>query len=578
MFSTLIRKTRQVAADPVLRRWLLDRLSGKVSGPPPFTAHRPPYLEGLRASLDGVGSAEPKPEASAAFNPLSALPPVGPIELPLAGTLLKLNPGDEDGIFDRPFDDIETLLALHRFAWVPLVEGSGVTASWVQTLWDVWRDGFGVPGKGWAWHPYTAVERAINILDFAETKGLPEPIEETVASLTDHANVIFENLEYFGDHNTSNHLSNNGRGLYRLGLALGIDWATDAGAHILEQEAKRILAPSGILREGSSHYHLLIARNYADAWAAARSHGRPEEDALCAIAAKALAVVPWLILPGGMPLIGDVSPDCPPEYLLGLAGLESGWLAGLAKGKKAMLLELIDQTRPADADALSADGWLRHASGPWAGLWHAAPGGWSHAPGHGHQDAGGFELHFQDQPVFVDPGRGAYGDTGDAAHYRSALAHNTLTVSDIDPYPTNKPYYDDAFRLAVGGKAPALNGGGDEVTLELSGFQRIKGVGTLRRQWRFTENTMIVKDHLAGQGVHRVTRRFLTPMQIEAGSGGVVLRGTGKTFHLNSPDATAAVSKTTLWHAYGAGRPGTLIEFAADVALPWSGKVHLEAL
>ncbi len=576
MFESLIRKARQVTADPVLRRWLLGRLTGGVAGPRPFTAHRPPYLEGF-----GAAKAEPS-VAAGTFHPLAAPPPVGPIELPLAGTRLKLNPGDEVGIFARPFDDIEMLLALHRFAWVPLVEGSGVTASWVQALWDVWRGGAGVPGKSWAWHPYTAAERAINILDLAEKKGLPEPVEETVALLAVHAEAIFENLEYFGEHDTSNHLSNNGRGLYRLGLALGIGWAADAGARILEEEAKRILMPSGVLREGSSHYHLLIARNYADAWLAARTFGRPEEPALRDITARTLAVIPWLILPGGLPLIGDVSPDCPPEYLLGLAGVESGWLAGLTKDKKAALLELIDETLPAEADALSTDGWLRHARGPWAGLWHAAPGGWSHAPGHGHQDIGGFELHFNDIPVFVDPGRGVYGETGDAAYFRSAMVHNSLTVSDADPYPANRPYYDDTFRRAVAGPPPELNGGGDEVTLELGGFQRIKGAGTLRRQWRFTESTMVLKDELAGQeshkGSHRVTRRFLTPLEAEAGSGGVVLRGAGKTFHLNSPDAAAAVFKTTLWHAYGSGRPGTLIEFAADAPLPWSGEIRLEVL
>jgi len=575
MFNSFIRKARQVTADPVLRQWLLGRLTGRVAGPPPFTAHRPPYLEGF-------GPPSTEPADAGAFHPLAAPPPVGPIELPLAGTLLKLNPGDEVDIFARPFDGIETLLALHRFAWVPLAKGSGVTASWVQALWNVWRRDFATPSKGWAWHSYTTAERAINILDLAETHGLAEPVGETAALLAVHAEAIFENLEYFGEHNTSNHLSNNGRGLYRLGLALGLDWAAEYGAEILAQEAKRILMPSGVLREGSSHYHLLIARNYADAWLAARAFRRPEEAALRAITARPLAVIPWLILPGGLPLVGDISPDCPPEHLLGLAGLEIGWLTGLTKDKKAALLEFIDETRPADADALCADGWLRHARGPWAGLWHTAPGGWAHAPGHGHQDTGGFELHFNDIPVFIDPGRGAYGEDGDAAHYRSGRVHNTLLVDGQDPFPPNKPYYDDTFRQAIAGPPTELNGGGDEVILEHSGFQRIKGVGALRRQWRFTESTLILTDQLAGQenhaGSHRVTRRFLTPLEAEAGSGSVVLRGRGKTFHLNSPDAAAAVSKTTLWHAYGSGRPGTLIEFAADALLPWSGEIRLEVL
>jgi hypothetical protein len=579
MIKSLIRKASQVTRDPVLRRWLFRRLTGGLSGPGPFAAHRPPYLEGFVP-------AKTEPARTDVFHPLLAASPVGPINLPLAGTLLKLNPGDQKEVFRRSYDDMEMLLALHRFAWVPLVEGSGVTASWVQALWDVWRNSHGVPSKSWAWHPYTVAERAINLLDLAKKKGLPEPVEETEALLALHAEVIFDRLEYFGEHNTSNHLANNGRGLYRLGLALGLEWAAEAGARILRNEAKRIFLGSGILREGSSHYHLLIARNYADAWLAARQHRRAEEEELRDIAAKALAVIPWLILPGGLPLIGDISPDCPPEYLMSLVGIETGWVAGLPKDARAALLALIDATPAALADRLCADGWLRFDHGPWSGLWHAAPGGFSQSPGHGHQDTGGFELHFEGLPVFVDPGRGAYGETGAAAYYRSALTHNTVTVDGAEPYPVNKPYYDDAFRRDVGSPKPDLRGSGDEVVLNHSGFQRIKGVGTLTRQWRFIKNTMILTDRLESPGnhegpqggPHRMTRRFFTPLEIEPGAGGVVLRGDQRTFHLHSPDALATAAPATLWHAYGGDHPGSVIEFTVDEPLPWFGEIRVEVL
>ena len=181
-------------------------------------------------------------------------------------------------------------------------------------------------------------------------------------------------------------------------------------------------------------------------------------------------------------------------------------------------------------------------------------------------------------PVFVDPGRGAYGETGAAAHYRSAHAHNTVTVDGAGAYPVNKPYYDDGFRREVGGTNPELRGGGDEVVLRHGGFQRLKGVGALTRQWRFIKNTMTLTDRLEGQGTHRITRRFLTPLKTEPGAGGVVLRGAKGTFHLHSPDATATAAPTTLWHAYGAGHPGSVIEFTADASLPWSGEVRLEML
>ena len=525
--------------------------------------------------MAGVGGEEASPPDP--FSALGAKTPTETLELPLPGQRLRLEPGDDD-IFRRPYADIETLLALHRFAWLPLTGGSDITASWLQALWQQWRGAFATPDDSWAWHPYTAAERVINLLDYGQRHGLPEPVDETVRLLARHGKAIFERLEYFGDHNTSNHCSNNGRGLYRLGLALGMEWAADAGARILEQEATRIFLPSGVLREGSSHYHLLLARNYADAWLAAHRHHRPEEAALRKTASKALGVVPWLILPGGLPLVGDVSPDCPPGHLLGLVGTDSGWVAGLDDKSKAALLALIDETPPAETEALAADGWLRFSHGPWSGLWHTAPGGWPHAPGHGHQDAGGFELHFEGTPVFVDPGRGAYGEDGDAALYRGADVHNTLSVDGHGPYPTNKPYYDDAFRQTVCGPPPQLLGGGDEVTVRHWGFKRLGGVGGLRRRWRFTGNDMVLTDDLDGSGRRRIMRHFVTPLEAEAEAGGIALTGAGRTLHLSAAGAVAEVSKTTLWQAYGVGRPGYMIAFTEEAPLAWSGEIRLAVL
>ena len=577
MFSNFLRKARQVADDPVLRKWLLRRLTGRAPGPAAFTTHRPPYLDGFSAMTSPPGVTEDD------FRPLAGAGPEHAMELLLAGMTVKLNPGDQEAVFLRSYEDIETLLALQRFAWLPLSGNNEETRNWAQALWRVWRKTFGEVDDGWAWHPYTAAERAVNMLDLAETHGLPEPVDDTLDVLARHAEAIFQRLEYFGDHDTSNHLSNNGRGLYRLGLALELDWATEAGASILEHESKRILWDSGVLREGSSHYHLLIARNYTDVWLAARRHGRSEEPVFRNIASRALAVVPWLVLPGGMPLIGDISPDCPPEHLLGLTGAGIGWVAGLAESDRKALLALIDGIRPIDADSLAADGWRRLSYGPWTGLWHTAPKGWPEAPGHGHQDTGGFELHFKDIPVLVDPGRGAYGETGEAAQYRSAEVHNTLTVSGFEPYPANKPYYDDIFRVAVAGPPPNITSGGDEVNLEHNGFQRMKGVGACKRQWRFTEKAMNLSDSLQGRGTGRITRRFMTSLKAEAGAGGVVLThdgagGGAQSFLLHSPDAVATVTKTILWQAYGRGRDGFSISFSADAPLPWFGEVRLEVI
>ena len=215
-------------------------------------------------------------------------------------------------LFDRDYPDLEIMLGAHRFAWVPLA-GPSLNPDWVNAIWNCWLKKFSADQTGWPWHAYTVAERAINIIDFASRFGLPGNPEDTVLSLARHAEIIQNNLEYFGDHYTSNHLSNNGRGLLRIGLALGLKEYADIGAKIMVAEAGRIFGRSGLLNEGSSHYHLLITRNYIDAWLAARPPGWTKHST-GRHRGTPVAAIPVLCLPGGLPLIGDISPDAPPTY------------------------------------------------------------------------------------------------------------------------------------------------------------------------------------------------------------------------------------------------------------------------
>lgn len=570
MTAGLVRKARQLAADPVLRRWTVGHVLGRHPGEPSFTAHRPPYLNG------SVPLAAETPDTE--WRDFAVGDPSAEITLPLPGETVRLRPGEAADFVRRPFDDIETTLAVHRFAWLPLL-GHDADPAWVAALWTAWRGVHAEARDGWAWHPYTAAERAINLLRFARRHGLPGSAHETRALLAAHGPAIAARLEYFGDHHTSNHLANNGRGLFHLGLALGLPDCADLGARILIEEAKRIFSPSGMLREGSSHYHLLLTRNYVDAWLAARAHGRQEEPILGETAAKALAAAARLALPGGMPLVGDISPDCPPAFLFGLlpgGDRSSGWTGLLEADEREALGALMAEAEVPNEAKPAADGWVRADVAPWTGLWHAAPGGWSAMPGHGHQDIGAFEVHFREEAVFVDPGRGRYGDAGEAAFYRSAAAHGTLTVDGADPYPPNRPYYDDGFRRRVGGPAPAIETTGTDVTLTHHGFSRLGGVGAVDRQWRFSSGGFSIADRVDGTGVHGIARGLLTPLPVEAAENAAVIRGRAATYRVVA-DAAVRLEPVVRWRAYGDGEPATMIRIENSVPLPWTGTITVEA-
>ena len=561
MIDALWRKAAQVANDPVLRRWLIARATRREAPPLPFSTHRPPYLDGMPLPN---GVAQP---AAHELGDLVAEPPDEPIELPLPGARPRLAPGEEAALFDTRFDDLETTLAVHRFAWLPVM-GGAAPPSWVDALWRAWASRHSEPDDGWAWHPYTAAERAINLLDFAAREGLPGPRAETLALLVRHGHAISARLEYFGEHDTSNHLSNNGRGLYLLGLALDVPEFADLGGRIMLSEAARIFGPSGVLREGSTHYHLLLTRNYVSAWLAARRHNRPESADLARIAGRALAIARHLMLPAGLPLIGDISPDCPPDYLAGLAGgSTAGWSDRLDDAARTLVAGRMSAAPPVDGAALASDGWVRVDHGPWASLTHVPPAGWPPMPGHAHQDLGSFELHHGGERLFIDPGRGAYGDRGEAALYVDASVHNGLTIDGADPYPRNRPYYSDDFRRAVGGGPPDITQLDDGLCIAHHGFTRVAGVGRVERRWSFTDRAMRVTDRVAGRGRHRLTRRLTTPHSVDVGADGVRITTARAAFRISS-DVAPEIRETKSWVAYGEDRPATSIVFSREEMLP----------
>lgn len=565
----MIEKLRQLARDETLRRWLVARMLGRAHALPAFVPHWPPYLAGIPASSG-------TPQGN--FRELSTPAPSRPIVLPLAGLPLGVRPEDSAAPFARDFSDTETLLALHRFAWIPVL-GPEADPAWVAALWREWRARFAIPDESWAWHPYTAAERAVNLLCFARRHGLPEPAGDTRAVLASHAPTIAARLEYFGEANTGNHLANNGRGLFALGLELGLPDYADLGARIMIEEAKRIFRPSGILREGSSHYHLLLARDYADAWLWARRHGHASASQLEEILRRTLAVVPRLSLPGGFPLVGDVSPDCPPEHLRAfLPGDDArcGWGALVDDSERADFLALKSSVAPCAAEALAVDGWRSAAFGEWHALWFLSPEGFAPMPGHGHQDAGSFEVHWRGAPLFVDVGRGAYGETGEAALHRSALVHNGLTLDDHDPYPPNKPYYDPAFRRREGGESPMFVGTRDGVIAAFGGYGRL-GAPEVERLWRFDPGRFVVEDRIEGHGARRIARRLHTPWPVEPDGQAAVVRAPGGAVRVFAEAGGPALRSVTRWKAYGSGVPATAIVFESTAALPWRGTLVVEA-
>ena len=171
------------------------------------------------------------------------------------------------------------------------------------------------------WEPYTISERLSNSVLFYHLQKL-NPSLLVKQSLIDQVGLLASSLEYYGK-NTCNHICNNARGLYLAGCFFQIKSAQQLGIEILYTEIPKFVTSEGFLREGSSHYQFIFTRWIAEILHF--SHLYNDEN-------LSTFLKPYfeLLICGcefflvesqkemDFPLIGDVSPDFSPKWLIGL--------------------------------------------------------------------------------------------------------------------------------------------------------------------------------------------------------------------------------------------------------------------
>src|SRR5207253_3069218 len=99
----------------------------------------------------------------------------------------------------------------------------------------------------------------------------------------------------------------------------------DLGVRILERELPRHCSEDGTFREGSAHYQWVITRWMVEAAMALRSHGHRFAGPLIVRVLPMLDVCDCLSTGEGVSQsivrIGDLSPDFPPEWYVGLTAV-----------------------------------------------------------------------------------------------------------------------------------------------------------------------------------------------------------------------------------------------------------------
>ena len=552
-----MRKSRRpnfsdLLSDPVLLRWYLRNRRGRL-----------PAREDSAAAASGWPTIVGTAACGDGFADLAVGAPGEALDLSLAGATITLSPSAPDILFRQR----NNWPMLHGFGWLagqPETPGAEIPGEWVAALWRAWMDRHATARPNdIAWRADVAAARAVNLLDYARRRGLPGPRRQSLAVLADHAPAIAASVAAGADAAVQGH------GLYRLGVELGLSEAAKLGLDLLTGEARQRIRPSGMRGDGSTGGHLRLVWAYADSWLAARRHDRPESGVLRAILCRLASVLPVLVLPGGLPDIGEAPAECPAGFLLGVLGGErmaQGWTGRLTDDERGVLAEALAESSLHDLDRLRGDGWLRFDNAGWSGLWHAA--GWIDPDGH--QDLGSFELHYGGVPIFVDAGT---SPPVDGASYATALVHNGLTLDGLEPCPRDRPVYDEAFKRSVAGIAPDLRPEFDGVSLCSHRYDGLGGPREMRRRWRFAEGGFVLDDLINGTGRYRLRRRLITPLEVTAVDGAVVL-SSGRLRLSVSAEGPPVLRPLRRWTAAGVEQPLTIIEFGTGrTNLPWRGRI-----
>jgi hypothetical protein len=410
-----------------------------------------------------------------------------------------------------------------------------------------------------AWESYSCCERVANLAILLAAH--PSLMLDTDASVlhrffSESASWIDTHLEYYGETRTNNHFLNNGRALIIAGSITGNATWVSTGLEIVKRFAPKLFSHAGCLREGSSHYQLVVATWLFDALAFA--HICVPADTLIELeeltyevgrtCARFIASFPFMDVH-----IGDISPDLHPRLTLARLQL--------------IFSEYLHEVPPVGC----LGEWL-FLENVHASIVARAVTAWPvQYTTHAHADLGSFIWLYKGHVILADPGRQNYLHDPATHSQLGPDNHNCMLVNGMGAlagsvlragfwYP--RPYANATVSTC------SLE---DVISIEHTGFLRLFRVGKHKREVHMSDANVTVTDTVEGNGAVEITLlwHFASGYkengrdQIEGPSGCVMIKVAGPepfpSWHWDNYAFSAS---------YGQVEPGRRLSLSWEVCLP----------
>jgi len=515
--------------------------------------------------------------------------------------------------WEQTFEDPEDTFAAHRFGWMLPLLASRFSSELVSSLSELairWANAHPFATGAEGWDSYSISERIVNwiyLLSLLDKCSIPNSsaIQKFLCrSLEAQASLLSERLELRGAA-TNNHLLNNGRALYFAGAFTGKEQFQSQGREILRYGLRQMFTSSGFLREGSSHYHILLCRTYLEVFRYAHEIGDLGfADELKPSVRDQVNCAAFLLSHSTLPLIGDVSPDFRPDFHSGVVAVGAmmmketisndapagaGWHSLF--GVKSVYGPIVSLRKPKSVVTFPDAGYYCVEWPPIKLTIYLNTLGYVPAWSHGHADLGGFIFEWNGQPVLVDCGRSTYQANKFGRYGRSVRSHNAISIDRHEPCIVHAhngfipPMLSDYH-----GPAPVaeLEQHDDLIRLRIRyfGFRRLQPQMIVSRSFEVSRERFQIVDDIDGIGRHTVDTFFhLHPTvqitaqdndgaTLQAGETKLSLSGAGgtpwrlETFEGQNDDEPIG------WFSprYGVLRPTVTLRWLQNSALPVRNK------
>lgn len=350
-----------------------------------------------------------------------------------------------------------------------------------EALLDHWIDG-NPPPCGAGWEPYPTSLRIVNWIKY----GLAEHklSESHLRSLRQQTEWLSRHLEY---HLLGNHLWANAKALIFSGLFFDDPFSRrilEKGLVIMRHEIAEQILPDGGHFERSPMYHAIMTEDVLDLINLFAACSTSPLSDLHRTAQKMLDWLGVMTHPDdALAGFNDTAQDMAPR-----------WRDLIDYADRLGLPPAATRT----GGHLSDSGFARLHTPSLDLLADVGSVGPSYLPGHAHAETLSFELSAGGARCLINRGISTYEASPIRLEERSTSAHNTLVVDEL-----NSSEVWSSFRVARRARVTRVTCGEQELQAAHDGYTRIRGVGVHQRTWRIEgDGTLVVEDHLQGNGVH----------------------------------------------------------------------------